>query len=185
MFYKFRDFNNYKFLLDIFLNQRLYASSFKNLNDNFEGQFFNNSFNETIRTRLEPKKNEHISICSFSGHYKNHLLWSHYSNGHRGLVVGFDVIDGRHEIKKVNYKGLKSYDNLPYKLEDIKSIFLNKIPEWEYEDEYRIIAEKQCYIDIKIKKVIFGIETSQLDKELINQLIKKIDSSIKIETYNG
>ena len=74
---------------------------------------------------------------------------------------------------------------MPYKLEDIKSIFLNKIPEWEYEDEYRIIAEKQCYIDIKIKKLIFGIETSQLDKELISQLIKKIDSSIKIETYNG
>lgn len=185
MFYKFRDFKSYKFLLDIFLNQRLYASSFKNLNDNFEGQFLTTTFGEVQRIRLNPNKNEHISICSFTGHYKNHLLWSHYSNGHRGLVIGFEINKEKHQIQRVNYNGLKSYDHLPHKIEDIKSVFFNKIKEWEYEDEYRIVVEKQRYIDILIKEVIFGAEVSKFDKSLISKLVEKIDSTIKIETFYG
>ncbi len=185
MFYKFRDLNNYKFLIDILLNQRLYASSFENLNDNFEGQFLTSSFGKTKRLRLNPKKNKHLSICSFSGHYKNHLLWSHYSDGHRGLVIGFELANNIYETQQVSYSGLKSYNDLPTKLDDIKSIFVNKMKEWAYEDEYRIILEEQGYIDITIKKVILGAEVSELDKELINKLIEKIDPKIKIETYYG
>ncbi|MHA7943413.1 DUF2971 domain-containing protein [Formosa sp. 3Alg 14/1] len=183
MFYKFRDFSNYKFLLDIFINRRLYASSFRNLNDNFEGQFYTDIFGKINRVRINPKIKEHLSICSFSGHYENHLLWSHYSNGHRGLVIAFELEKSKYEIQKVNYSGLKTFNDLPHKFEDIKSIFLNKINEWEYEDEYRIIVEEQCHIDIIIKEVIFGSEVSDLDKNLISKLIEQIDSKIKIKTF--
>ncbi|QDO94110.1 DUF2971 domain-containing protein [Formosa sediminum] len=184
MFYKFRDFSNYKYLLDIFINQRIYASSFRNLNDNFEGQFYTDCFLKPQRVRLNPKKNQHISICSFSGHYENHLLWSHYSDGHRGLVIAFELDENKYEIQKVNYSGLKNYHHLPHKFVDIKSVFLNKIKDWEYEDEYRIILKEQCYIDIIINEVIFGSEVSELDKNLISKLIEKIDSKIKIKIYN-
>jgi len=183
MFYKFRDFNNYKFLLDIFLNKRLYASSFRSLNDNFEGQFYTHIFEETKRVRLNPKRNEHLSICSFSGQYENHLLWSHYSDGHKGLVIAFELEKSKYEIQKVNYNGLKTFNDLPHMIEDVKSVFFNKINEWEYEDEYRIIVEKQSYIDIIIKEVILGSEVSNLDKQLIVKLIEQIDSRIKIKTF--
>ena len=66
-----------------------------------------------------------------------------------------------------------------------KQVFLNKIKDWEYEEEYRIISEKQCFIDIKIEKIIFGAETSKADKDLITKLIELVDKNIIIETYEG
>lgn len=39
MLYKYRGFNNFEFALDIFVNQRLYAATYKKLNDPMEGRF--------------------------------------------------------------------------------------------------------------------------------------------------
>ncbi|OBX24299.1 MULTISPECIES: DUF2971 domain-containing protein [Bizionia] len=184
MYYKFRDLKNYKYILDIFLNQRLYSSSFRNLNDNFEGQFFSDNFEESKRVRLNPNKEKHLSVCSFSEDYKSHLMWSHYANGHRGIAIGFEIDKSEYIIDKVEYNGLASFKNLPLKADEIKSVFLNKLSEWKYEEEYRIITEKQDYISIKIKKVIFGAETQNYDKEVISKLVELVDNRIIIETYN-
>ncbi|SKB55007.1 hypothetical protein SAMN05660776_1848 [Salegentibacter holothuriorum] len=81
------------------------------------------------------------------------------------------------------YNGLSCLEILPYKLEDIKPIFLNKLKEWKYENEFRIITEKQGYIDIEIKKIIFGSESSKFDKELITKLAENIHPNIELETY--
>ena len=185
MYYKFRDLKNYKYILDIFLNQRLYSSSFRNLNDNFEGQFFSEAFNKSTRNRLNPNKKEHLSICSFSKNYKNHLMWSHYADGHRGIVIGFEIQDSDSIVDKVNYNGLASFQTFPQKFDEFKLVFLNKLNEWEYEQEYRIITKKQSYIKIKIKEVIFGSETQDYDKEVIKKLVELIDKRITIATFNG
>lgn len=182
-FYKFRNFSNYKFLLDIIVNQRLYASSFRSLNDNLEGQFTSNTFGDTKKVRLNPKREEHLSICSFSENYRSHLLWSHYADGHRGMAFGFTIDNSKYDIQKVNYNGLSHFDDLPITLDEKKQVFLNKIKDWEYEEEYRVISEKQCFIDIKIEKIIFGTEASKADKELVTKLVELIDKNIAIETY--
>ena len=36
--YKYRSLDNWKFVLDIFLNKRLYAASFYDMNDPMEGR---------------------------------------------------------------------------------------------------------------------------------------------------
>jgi len=185
MYYKFRDLRNYKYLLDIFLNQRLYSASFRNLNDNLEGQFFYDISNELKKIRLNPNKKEHLSICSFSKNYKNQLMWSHYADGHRGIVIGFKVAESTYIIDKVNYDGLRNFENLPSKFDDVKSVFLNKINDFNYEEEYRIITEKQDYINIVIREVFFGAETSEEDKSIIRKLAELISNEIKIETYYG
>lgn len=185
MYFKFRDLKDYKYILDIFVNRRLYSCSFRNLNDNFEGQFHWNAFDEAKRVRLNPQKEKHLSICSFTNDYKNHLMWSHYADGHRGIVIGFVINETSYEVEKVNYDGLSNFSNLPHKFDDIKSVFLNKIQDWKYEKEHRIITEKQDYINIEIKKVIFGTETSSYDKEIITKLANLVSSKIEIETYYG
>jgi len=186
MYYKFRDFRNYKYILDTFLNQRLYSASFRKLNDNFEGQFFNDLvFSELKRYRLDTKKQEHISICSFSGKYNSHLMWSHYADGHRGFVIGFEIDESNYKVEKVNYNGLAQLSSFPRKFEDIKPIFLNKINDWKYEEEYRIITEKQDYINIKIREIIFGAETSNDDKIIITKLAQLVNKEIKIATFYG
>jgi len=183
MYYKFRDFRNYKYTLDILLNQKSYSASFRNLNDNFEGQFFSDTSNEFLRYRLNQRNDQHLSICSFSKDYKSHLLWSHCADGHRGFVIGFDIDESKYDIAKVNYNGLSIFPHLPTKPEDLKAVFLNKLKDWSYEEEYRIITAKQEYVDIRIKKIIFGYETSTFDKEIITKLAKLIDSDIVIESY--
>lgn len=184
MYYKFRDLKNYKYILDIFLNQRLFSSSFRNLNDNFEGQFFHMlESDELKRWRLNPQKEEHLSVCSFTKNCKSHLLWSHYSDGHRGIAIGFTINESIYKVEKVEYNGLKNFTEFPNKPEDLKSIFLNKIKDWKYEDEYRIITKNPDYINIEIKKVIFGAETPLHDKEMITKLVNLISNNIEIDTY--
>ncbi|WP_318345984.1 DUF2971 domain-containing protein [Flagellimonas baculiformis] len=183
IYYKFRDLKNYQYLLDIILNQRLYAASFRNLNDNFEGQFILDNQSEAKRYRLNPRKQDHISVCSFSKTYKNHLMWSHYSDGHRGIVIGFTVDDSLYKIEKVAYSGLATFNFFPNRSEDLKNVFLNKIKEWDYEQEYRIMREKQEYIEIEIKEIIFGAETPEIDKTIISKLAKLINPDIVLKTY--
>lgn len=183
MYYKFRDFRNYKYILDILLNQKLYSASFRNLNDNFEGQFYYEEPPNFPRYRLNPNKEEHLSICSFSKNYTSHLMWSHYADGHRGFVIGFDIDETQYDVVMVNYNGLSTFSYFPIKLEDLKVVFLNKLKEWSYEEEYRIITKKQEYVNIKIRKIIFGYETSSLNKEIITKLVKLIDNEIVIENY--
>ena len=185
MYYKFRDLKDYKYIVDIFLNQRLYLASYRKLNDNFEGQFFSHDINDTKRYRLNPKRESHISICSFSGGHKSHLMWLHYANGHKGIAIGFEINKSKYNIEKVKYNGLSSFSEFPQRFDDLKTVFLNKIKEWEYEEEYRIISEKQGYADIEIKEVIFGSETSDHDKSLISKLAELINPKIKIKTYYG
>jgi hypothetical protein len=185
MYYKYRDLKNYKYLLDIFLNQRLYSASFRNLNDNFEGQFLYDFSKGNQRTRLNPVQQEHISICSFSKSFTNHLMWSHYADGHRGVVIGFEIDELIYKIEKVCYDGLIICDELPKKFDELKKVFLNKINDWKYEEEYRIITEKQDFINIQIKEVILGAETPEEDKIIIKRLAELINNNIKIETYYG
>ena len=38
--FKYRSIQNWKFILDIFLNKRLYAATYKELNDPMEGRYY-------------------------------------------------------------------------------------------------------------------------------------------------
>jgi hypothetical protein len=150
-----------------------------------EGQFYSDHFEKLERYRLNPRKQEHISICSFSSDYKSHLMWSHYADGHRGMAIGFDIDETKYTVEKVNYNGLLNLNIMPSKFKDVKDVFLNKIKDWKYEKEYRIITESQGFITIEIKEIIFGAETPKEDKAIIEKLIKSLNKKIKIETYYG
>ena len=184
IFYKFKSFKNYKHIVDILVNERLHAASYRDLNDNLEGQFYSTVTGEFIKYRLNPVKEEHIHICSFSETYNNHLLWSHYADGHRGIAIGFTIDEKKYEISKVNYSGLLSLDVFPVRKDDVLNVFQRKIKEWEYEKERRIFLDQKGYIEVSIKEIIFGQETSKEDKEIITKLAKLVDSKIIIDTYH-
>lgn len=56
--YKYRSLDNFKFFIDIILNNRLYAAKYKDLNDPMEGQYYyqNGELNKTIRDRIRKEK---------------------------------------------------------------------------------------------------------------------------------
>jgi len=108
--------------------------------------------NILINNRIKDK----IGICCFSENVYEYLLWSHYADGSKGICLIFDKkrlyenLKKENEtmiIKKVSYKGLPTIT--PEIDEDFElnfeEIIFNKLNNWEYEDEVRIM----CQIVIK------------------------------------
>ena len=182
MLYKYRTLDNFKNFVDIILNKRLYAAYYKDLNDPMEGQYLysinsNQSMIEAIRG--EKKKTRIVSLSRKSD---IQLMWSHYSDGHRGVVVGVEVDTHKYDLKAIQY----SQD--PFNLDEndlnspntnAKYILSQKHKVWSYEEEERVfIDDGSKFVPVKVVEVIAGSKMSNQDYGFLADLIKKIDSEI-------
>lgn len=93
------------------------------------------------RTIIENIKSKYI--CCFAKSKEDLLMWSHYSKGHTGVCLKFDLLEDLDFftfIQKVNYSN--DYPKIDY-LKDSKNalskILGTKSKHWEYEQEYRVI----------------------------------------------
>jgi hypothetical protein len=102
--------------------------------------------------------NDTIGILCLTESFDNLLMWSHYSNSHKGFVVGFDK-SHRYFKRSHNKAGLAGYvKNVRYtknrpefmffdsnRSEEenianwVKNFIWVKSIEWEYENEWRIV----------------------------------------------
>lgn len=172
----------------------------------------NNNDLENKQYCVEDIKNRFISsyyISCFSKRNDKTLMWSHYSDCHNGICIGFKahylkgvnaldlnlkVNSGLATIEKVNYR--KDNHKPPIlsrtelTKEDLITGFLSKSKEWIYEEEYRVILSPQMtdsqiqYIDPKyIKEIYFGMRTSE---EIIKSTINEIKNSnfLELELIN-
>ena len=161
--YKYRTIN--QFSLDIARNQRLFLSLVSELNDPYDVLIKSAATMHKIEyytddqgNRLEPKYTSEFwningdlakkKVCALSSLKDSVLMWSHYSNSHKGIVFEIEVDDKY--IHKINYISeenfFKETDNFCEKLkqktiteEDWNLYYRYKVKEWEYEEEYRII----------------------------------------------
>jgi hypothetical protein len=87
---------------------------------------------------------------SFSKSCDSINMWSHYADSHKGFVIVFDrlklnnsIASQNVKILDVNYSGLPnvelSYNNKTLELASKQRILISKLPEWEQENEVRII----------------------------------------------
>jgi len=130
-----------------------------------------------------------IGILCLSGTNANLVMWGHYANNHKGIVVEFDKnhsffsnsteLELLHKLKQVIYA-----DTRPTVSSDewySEKIFLTKSKYWKYEDEYRmsILLDKFDNSDKKynikfppkiIKSIYIGCKTSIKDIEYIKNL---------------
>ena len=133
-------------------------------------------------------------ICSFSATPKNPLLWSHYSDSHKGFCLIFDAgTDIFGSALKVDY--CDEYPKLDVTEEDSVQILihsaLKKYADWQYEQEYRLISVEpnepnllpvanktyRFHPDLLIG-IIFGSQISGSDRELLIDFCKKSRSPI-------
>ena len=85
MFYKYRTLDNFKFIVDILVNQRFFAATIEDMNDPMEGTYtFNEDIPEDAIAALEEHQKK-IKFCSLSKNEDSPLMWAHYSNGARGI----------------------------------------------------------------------------------------------------
>lgn len=191
--YKYQSFS-INFLSSL-ANNYLYFASPDKLNDPFdvaskslEKQFENLEFDK-----------QNFKLCSLSKINDNKLMWSHYTNEHTGICVGYKFLYLPNYVGKeeVTYKNT----NL-----DEKDIFQNiidywtvKSEDWEYEQEVRLLhygdqekiqytfdveqAFKNKIIALQIDSIILGLKFRE-DK-IIKQIIKDIEKKqkLKIRTF--
>jgi hypothetical protein len=87
--YKYRSLDKWEFLEDIFQRSRLYAATFRLLNDPMEGLLYEHDKDVSVKYRNAVRTaTGRLNICSLSDSRDNTLLWSYYAGGHSGVAIG-------------------------------------------------------------------------------------------------
>jgi len=184
MFYKFRSLDNLQFVMDIIVNQRLYAATLDTMNDPMEGFYTHESDipDEAIIALEEHKKS--LKFSSLSMYDNNPLMWAHYANGCRGAAIGIEFKDGV-DFRNVTYGTHSELSlNKPTTLERAKQVLSYKSDFWHYEDEVRAFADKGSYIPVIVKEVVLGQRADRSQKALLKKIVNAVNPAIKIQEWD-
>jgi len=183
--YKYRSLTNFEFVLDIILKRRLHCSTYDSLNDPFEGLFVSllggqRRVYKSVESLFLSSVNK-IRICSLSSSLSDVRLWSHYADGHKGVVFEIDFSGLESRIHPVKY-----CEKLPSFFDRTGTTFLTRLfsnvnphdvlscktKHWEYEAEYRIFHESE-YIDIsnREKAVYLGNRITDNHRYYLTEII--------------
>ncbi|MCU7870362.1 MAG: DUF2971 domain-containing protein [Candidatus Thiodiazotropha sp. (ex Lucinoma borealis)] len=148
-------FTTKEYGLQVLRNQRIKVAVIDELNDPFELLSADLSDRNEKRKFLSWKKSmsRKIGFICCSGNIEEPLLWSHYADKHKGVVVELDVnpeclikVKYRKTRSKLNFD--KIYEDGKFKETLAKDLGSTKYIKWNYENEYRIpIDLKGCVID--------------------------------------
>lgn len=138
----------------------------------------------------------HGVVC-LSTKYNDILMWSHYTNHHKGMVIGFDIdklapdsktrITVSYDCEKIRVPIFIDPEDFKRQLENPDSayfrIYQRKYIQWEYESEIRLIAsldkkdiDGEYYIDIKpemIKMIYLGCRSDSYLEKIVKIIREK------------
>ncbi|MGL1889844.1 MAG: DUF2971 domain-containing protein [Reichenbachiella sp.] len=179
--YKYRSLDNFKNFIDIILKNRLFAAPYKELNDPMEGQYYygHGELDRNLRKHIQDEKGL-LRICSLSRVNNNELMWSHYSNGQRGIAIGVRIDESEYEVSPILYNGLAYIKDQSYDTNTATEILSHKLEVWSYEKEERVFVRDQHFVNIEIESIVTGRRMSNADFGLVRDLIEKINPDIEI-----
>jgi hypothetical protein len=136
----------YKFLsrnfgLKVMRERRIKISEIHDLNDPFELVPFDLS-DPLYRKGIELTRDQLAGVkgmVCFARHWRDPVLWAHYSDKHRGMALGFDVPDDC--AQSVRY----IEERLPARPPDYElahDMLFTKFAGWAYEVEIRIFTQR-------------------------------------------
>lgn len=163
--YKYRSLNNLKRLIEIIVDNKLYASKYNKLNDPMEGYYTYNKNTSKYRREINQIKKDAL-ICSLSQSPNVGLLWIMYADEGRGCCLEVEVNDDNSwTMVDVEYKNtipcIDSKSDI-----SLENIFKYKSSIWDYEKETRYIKEssKMYKLPVKVKKIYLGYSYKASDK---------------------
>lgn len=126
----------------------------------------------------------HTKVCCFSKSKTAKLMWSHYADNHRGMVmeydISFDINLFRFALPVIYHEKLPEINFMAQQNKSIESVLKNKSQDWNYEQEVRLINDNPAGTPNKIRinleslrSVIFGYRTSKEDIEKVKTALKK------------
>jgi hypothetical protein len=187
--YKYRSVENWKFLEDIFSNRRLFAATFRSLNDPMEGLLYKHDKDVSLKYRKAVRNaSGRLNICSLCDSHDNTLLWSYYAGGHTGVAIGVRVlpqasprVDEPVEVRydmTVNIDPKAEQSRLPSEV--AKSVLRQKLTFWEHEREYRAFTT-QHFVPVEILEVVLGCNATKETAHAIRALTARHLSGTKVK----
>lgn len=164
--YKYLSDDVFRDYLTSHLNGEVYLSSWRDFNDPMEGYFTYIAHRDTrhIIDAVVGEKSEYRVSC-FCKSYRQFLLWSYYTNKHRGVCLEYVVQpDQLHPgciLKAVRYNdSLPRLDLSASVDEQARMFLLTKLKPWEQEQEVRLLARNVAQRTIpfgRLTGIIFGV----------------------------
>lgn len=126
-----------------------------------------------------------MGILCLSGINDNILMWSHYSDFHKGVCLRFDISK---DLETFCFPLKVIYNNEYIKLNFIQSYLRNdqdihialwhKSKDWEYENEYRVINSVahglKTFKKDALTGIIFGCQCSDKDRKKIKEKMRRV-----------
>ncbi len=183
--YKYRTLEPWEHLLDIFVNERLYAARFEKLNDPMEGMFTYSAdqVSEGFIKRLVEQKSQ-FGICSLSAKWNNTVMWSYYADGHKGIVLGVEVDEGSPdlvEVAKVKYAkniSFRGYYGSDPEI-DARAILSKKLSAWRHEGEVRAFSRTKT-VPVRLRQVYLGCSMPGPQRRILRQVLKKTNPDVEL-----
>lgn len=139
---------------------------------------------------------EHNGVTCFSEVNDDLLMWSHYSDGQRGICLEFDTDFEQFafKLKKVRYaKEIPEIDAISGLIDEknldtfIEVLYCTKSASWEYEREWRALHNKAGtlygYPSEALTGVYFGPEIDSESLEIICLILRGQNEHVRI--YRG
>lgn len=128
-------------------------------------------------------------ICCFTANEKNLLMWSHYTDSHKGVCLKFDLTKDpeyfEFPLEVIYTKDYPVYNHLSNSQEIVNLVVLSKSIDWEYEEEIRVLRPDQngliSFNKNALVEIIFGCNCSENSIKEITELVNKYEYQIKFK----
>jgi hypothetical protein len=148
-----------------------------------EGLIFDEAHQDKFQKQLNYDVNRTFGIVSLSQIPNDILMWSHYSDSHKGFCVGLDLkyifknFGPKLHVSEMNYQTeIPQIDLFEDKVVYFIKLLATKSKHWQYEKEVRIIqrdyARKVLHITkAAVKEVYLG---ARMDQKLKFQVVEDV-----------
>jgi hypothetical protein len=159
------------------------VSRIKTVNDMFELQPYLRVDKDKRKQfeRIRKKVADTYGMVCFSTDWQEPIMWAHYADRNKGIVLGFDFISSRFIMRQVRYPPKRKKVSLDPKTvtasEYIEAVGFIKYKGWSYEREHRFFVRlhdcvpiQQDYFvafasDLRLRQVIIGPEHASKNKK--------------------
>ncbi len=122
---------------------------------------------------------QRFGVLSLTETPDNLLMWSHYGDNHKGVVLGFDethpfflgaeIVAGLSRLNRVEYNQRRPV--LSVTTRDNPKIFLRKSTEWAYEKEWRLIRPLSEATDTQPRENLIPVCLFEVPQDAVKLVI--------------
>lgn len=186
--YKSLKDESFKYFVKMLVERKMFASNFKKLNDPMEGAFLSNKITDSIIDHIRNDKDTKkiISLVEKRGDEKpcNMLMWSHYTDEHRGCCIEFHFKDEEEEKKVCSVKYVEEIEQ--NKVKSVEDVLSRKFVDWKYEQEVRHLGTDEL-VPIEIDKIYLGMRIDDMynnddhaNEEFYRKLITRLCPDVEV-----